>query len=90
MTVTERKHAYPCATLAETTQSLADLMRRYDHGLVRGDEYHPIRRRLVRAAIEQREKRNSELLAQVRAVDWDGSWRAVLAPLRMADLLGLK
>jgi len=81
--VTERHHAYPCATLAETAQSLADLMRRFDKGLVRSDEYHPIRKRLIRAALEQREKQATALAAAVRAVDWEGKWGDVFAPLKV-------
>lgn len=81
--VTERQHAYPCATLAETAQSLADLMRRFDKGLVDGEQYHVIRKRLIRAALDQREKHATALAAAVRAVDWQGTWGDVFAPLKV-------
>ena len=83
MTVTERTHTYPCATREETAQSLSDLQNRRDRGLVATADYYAVRTRLIRAALGQREPIASPLHAAVRAVDWQGTWADVFAPLKV-------
>jgi len=80
--VTERKHEYPCATLQQTSASLADLMRRRDQGLVTAEDYYAIRARLIRAGLAQRTAATTALYARVRAVDWKGEWAGAFRPLR--------
>lgn len=84
MTVTERRHLYPSSTPAEARQSLIDLQRRCDRGLIPINEYLTIRRRLVRAALAHRDSVATPLHTAVRGVDWEGTWKEVFTPLKEA------
>lgn len=84
--VTERKREYPCATLQQTSASMADLMRRRDQGLVNAEDYYAIRARLIRAGLAQRTAATTALYVRVRAMDWKGEWAGAFRPLR--DIAG--